>query len=61
MGDRIGRGKGFYDRYLSWYMKQCTKYELRKPEIVALAFQEQIVDQIPMTDHDIRISKIFIE
>ena len=50
-GDRLGRGKGYYDTYLS----QC---EVRgfKPLTIALAFNEQICEAIPVEDTDRPVS-----
>jgi 5-formyltetrahydrofolate cyclo-ligase len=49
-GYRIGRGMGFYDRFLA------------QPEFVGLscglAFAEQIVDQLPVLDHDMPLSML---
>jgi 5-formyltetrahydrofolate cyclo-ligase len=44
LGNRLGRGGGFYDRFLS------------SEEFVGvscgLAYEEQVVDRVPTTDHD---------
>ena len=49
-GKRLGRGKGFYDRFLS---------SLRhNPNTVSLAFSFQIFDNIPWESHDININHI---
>lgn len=48
-GDRLGYGGGYYDRFLP----QCSKATL-----VALAFREQILDQLPVGEHDVRIHRI---
>ncbi|HEY8747918.1 MAG TPA: 5-formyltetrahydrofolate cyclo-ligase [Tepidisphaeraceae bacterium] len=49
-GYRIGRGMGFYDRFLA------------QPEFLGvscgLAFEEQIVEQLPVLDHDIPLSML---
>ena len=42
-GNRIGMGKGFYDRYLE---------HLHKVPKVALAYQEQVLDQLPKDPYD---------
>lgn len=43
-GARIGFGKGYYDRLLAQFREDCPR--------VALAFDCQLVDFIPMTPHD---------
>ena len=43
-GGRLGRGKGFYDRFL----KKTSKNTLK----VGLAFDWQLFDMIPMTEND---------
>lgn len=48
-GERMGYGGGFYDRFIPL----CTK-----AEILALAFNEQVVDFIPTEPHDLSIPAI---
>ena len=43
-GRRMGRGKGFYDRYLSQEGFRATT--------VGVCFREQIVDDLPSEPHD---------
>ena len=52
-GKRLGRGKGYYDTYL-------TKAEKRgiQPLTIALAFNEQILPDIPVSNHDYLIKKV---
>ena len=52
-GGRTGHGKGYYDKLL----------ENAKPEtpLVALAFECQMFDEIPMQDHDIFMDKVVTE
>lgn len=50
--NRIGYGKGFYDRFLA-------RYPIYKR--IAVAFQLQIAEQIPNDDFDIRPELIFTE
>jgi 5-formyltetrahydrofolate cyclo-ligase len=49
-GHRIGRGMGFYDRFLA------------QPEFVGLScglcFEEQVVDEVPVLDHDMPLSML---
>ncbi|ESN92705.1 hypothetical protein HELRODRAFT_69587, partial [Helobdella robusta] len=53
-GIRLGRGKGYYDKYLHEYRTKFNKL----PYLVALAFNEQIVDEIPTTDRDVKVDMI---
>ncbi|KAK3609115.1 hypothetical protein CHS0354_007794 [Potamilus streckersoni] len=46
-GDRLGRGKGYYDSYI----RKCEKTG-KRPLLIALAFYEQICDTIPVTEMD---------
>ena len=52
-GHRIGRGMGFYDRFLA------------QPDFVGiscgLAFEEQIVPALPLLDHDVPLSMLITD
>lgn len=52
-GGRTGHGKGYYDKLL----------EHARPEtpLVALAFECQLFDEIPMQDHDVFMDKVITE
>lgn len=52
-GGRIGYGGGFYDRYLSSLKRDIPK--------IAIAYDLQIVDKIPMTGLDIYIDGLITE
>lgn len=52
-GNRLGRGGGFYDRFLTRLARPCVK--------VALAFDEQIVDDVPMEAHDIAVDIVITD
>ncbi len=49
-GGRLGYGGGYYDRLISGLKS--------RPPLVAVAYEEQIVREVPVTDHDIRVDKI---
>ncbi len=52
-GHRIGSGKGFYDRYLNEYKNHAA--------ILGLAYDFQVVDNIPDEAHDVKVQKIITE
>ena len=54
-GERIGRGKGFYDIYLSDFLKTQKKSVL----VAGVCFPIQIGKQVPTTEHDIKMDQIF--
>lgn len=45
-GDRLGYGGGFYDRYIP----RCTR-----ARVLALAFAEQLLPELPTEPHDLRV------
>lgn len=49
-GNRLGYGAGFYDMTLSGMKKKIP--------IIAPAYEEQIVENIPSEPHDIRVDKV---
>jgi len=49
-GNRIGRGRGFYDKFLAsedWAGISC-----------GFAFESQVVDEVPVTDHDMKVDML---
>lgn len=50
-GNRIGYGKGFYDGVLKRFIDHA----------IAIAYDFQITDQIPVEDWDIRVNKIITD
>ena len=49
-GNRLGRGGGFYDRFLKRLSPTATT--------VGLAFDQQIIDDVPVDDRDIRVDMV---
>ncbi|GBD99440.1 putative 5-formyltetrahydrofolate cyclo-ligase [bacterium BMS3Abin07] len=49
-GGRLGYGGGYYDRLLGGLKKM--------PQTVAIAYEEQIVDDVPVSGHDIRVDAV---
>ncbi len=56
-GNRLGRGKGFYDTYL----ERCRTHPKGKPYTIALAFKEQLCAEVPVAEHDILIDEVLYE
>lgn len=52
-GHRLGYGAGYYDRLL--------EDEKNRPHLVALSFELQIVDNIPVGNHDVKMDQIITE
>lgn len=50
-GYRIGYGGGYYDRYLEAYTGKT----------ISIAFELQLVDQVPIENHDVPVGKIITE
>ena len=52
-GGRMGQGKGYYDRLLANVRKETP--------LVAIAFDCQIFDEIPVAPHDVFMDKVLTE
>lgn len=69
-GSRLGRGGGFYDRFLASLVEARSDQNLNHPStsptrppshrpfLAALALDEQIVDVVPMERHDVPLDLI---
>eukprot|EP00741_Cyanophora_paradoxa_P020266 tig00021238_g19560.t1 len=57
-GGRIGRGKGFYDRYLERCEAAAAKLGKPRPFTMGLALGVQEVDRVPMDKHDRRLDQV---
>ncbi|PSN54972.1 5-formyltetrahydrofolate cyclo-ligase [Blattella germanica] len=53
-GKRLGRGKGYYDGFLT----KCRRELQNKPFTLGLAFNEQILPDIPVTERDYIIDEV---
>ncbi len=58
-GNRLGYGGGYYDRLLGYESKQLA--EVEHIPTVALAFEEQIGEEIPAEPHDIQVDMIITD
>jgi len=57
-GHRLGRGKGYYDRYLDQYRQLPG---MRPVTTIALAFKQQIFDNIPTSEHDVIVDLVLFD
>ena len=48
-GNRLGKGGGFYDKFLNRAVNAVK---------IALAFDEQIVENVPIEPHDVKVDFI---
>ncbi len=55
-GHRLGRGKGFYDRFLYNYA-----YKQAMVHTMGLCLAEQILEQIPVESHDIPVEQVITD
>ncbi len=59
-GNRLGYGAGYYDKLFSGIRGQGLGGS-KKPVLIALAFEEQIVANIPSEKHDVKMDKIITD
>jgi len=55
---RIGKGKGYYDRYLSKLELSFKTRSIRFPYLMGVAFREQMVEQVPQEPHDYKLDYV---
>ncbi len=55
--NRLGYGKGFYDKLLSRVKGQGSRVK----GLIAMAYEEQIVEALPSEPHDIKMDKIITD
>ncbi|KAF8058918.1 5FCL [Scenedesmus sp. PABB004] len=54
-GRRLGRGGGYYDKLVHDLEARARRHGWQAPWLVALAFEQQVVAEVPTSDHDRRI------
>ncbi|GIP35145.1 5-formyltetrahydrofolate cyclo-ligase [Paenibacillus sp. J2TS4] len=54
---RLGYGGGYYDRFLAGFERQCLPLPVR----IALAFDVQIIPEVPEEKHDYRVDVLITE
>lgn len=53
-GGRCGQGMGFYDSYFARYA--AARQDM--PKLIALALAPQLVEEVPMTEYDVRVDNV---
>ncbi len=56
-GHRLGRGKGYYDRFLS-KIRAFSENNARNTAIMGLCLEEQLVDYIPIEEFDKKVDAV---
>lgn len=59
-GGRLGRGMGFYDAFLCAYKEEIAKRGLAPPLVVALAYECQMMEEVPTTERDERVDVVVL-
>jgi 5-formyltetrahydrofolate cyclo-ligase len=57
-GGRLGRGKGFYDRFLSTLRERASELDRPRPAAVGIAFGEQRFDEVPTDQYDVTLDAV---
>lgn len=52
-GNRLGNGQGYYDRFLNLVRPQTS--------LIALCYESQLFDEVPVGPHDVPVHKIITE
>ena len=55
---RLGRGKGFYDRFLSELKKKTAAQGKERPWICGICYSAQIVESVPVDENDVRMDVV---
>ena len=59
-GDRLGRGAGYYDRFLSRFLAEHAR-DRRRILLVGACHSFQVVETVPVESHDIPVDCILTE
>ena len=57
-GIRLGRGKGYYDRFLQKLIQSYTRERLN---IIGVCFKEQLQETLPFEEHDIKMDDVVFD
>ncbi|EMR09805.1 5-formyltetrahydrofolate cyclo-ligase [Pneumocystis murina B123] len=59
--NRLGHGKGYYDKYLTKIKHWSEKSNLSAPLKVGIALKEQLVDIVPINSLDVKLDILLVE
>lgn len=60
-GNRLGHGKGFFDRYMARVATLNEKLQTKPPVFVGICYEEQFFHQIPTEGHDFSVQYVISE
>ena len=49
---RLGRGGGYYDKFLGRLADVANEKAVTRPKLIGLSFLEQVVEKVPVDEHD---------
>lgn len=55
----MGRGKGYYDKYIRRLREFHSEIGKDMPRLIAIAFDEQVLDDIPVGEFDEHVDHVF--
>jgi 5-formyltetrahydrofolate cyclo-ligase len=58
---RLGRGRGFYDRFLASFDEQRKQMGESPIYKLGIGFSEQLVDELPLDDHDVKLDAVLTD
>lgn len=58
---RLGRGRGFYDRFLASFDEQRKQLGGSPIYKLGIGFSEQLVDELPLDDHDVKLDAVLTD
>ena len=58
---RLGRGRGFYDRFLASFDEQRKQVGENPIYKLGIGFSEQLVDELPLDDHDVKLDAVLTD
>lgn len=60
-GGRLGYGAGYYDRFATTLLERSDTDPSLRTLWIGTAFEEQVIDKVPMEDHDLPLDGILTE